>query len=95
MSRKLEAILAKIGPGDYVVVIKPGVFSDQTIAAGSRGRVLNIVRGFGSRAMKNKSYALVDIQNDDGETTARIRIPVWWLRPRNVLDDLADIDACD
>ena len=80
----------KVRPGEYVTILKSGDFwsGDKSrrhkVSEGDRARVLLVM------GTAKKRWALVDLVGKSGNVYGRIRIPSWWLRPRSVLDDLAE-----
>ena len=76
--------------GDEVVFIKAGRFGpkETEIAVGARGRVVSISPP-GSRSKKTKAW--VQVYGAGGNSIGPFNVPGWWLRPRSVLDDLAEI----
>jgi hypothetical protein len=83
--------VAKIEVGEYVTIIKAGTFRGRVFESGSKGRVVRVIKGAGSKSMRNKTYAEIDLLGGGGNVVDRIELPAWWLRPRSVLDDFADI----
>ena len=74
--------------GDQVVITKAGQFGQGArvmVAAGTKGRVVQVSNG------GKKSWAQVEVYGKAGNIIGVFRIPAWWLRPRSVLDDLAEI----
>ena len=82
--------MINVVPGDQVVIIKAGRFltpaGEIIIPIGTKGQVYSVASGKGK-----KRWALVEIYADNTKITGRIRMPAWWLRPRSILDDLAEI----
>lgn len=83
--------MTKVVAGEYVTIIKSGVFNGRRVETGSKGRVIRIIPGSGSQSMRNKTYAEIFLLGSAGNEVARIQLPSWWLRPRSVLDDFAEI----
>lgn len=84
--------MIQVKPGDRVAVTREGVFKtptgEITVKVGQRGRVLEMA----SRSHRNKKiWAKVEIFGEKGNVIARINMPGWWLVPRTVLDDLAEV----
>jgi hypothetical protein len=75
--------------GDQVVITREGKFGKGAtvrVAAGTKGRVVSI-----SPAGGKKRWSYVEVYGEAGNIIGVFRIPAWWLRPRSVLDDLAEI----
>jgi len=81
--------MINVVPGDQVVITKGGEFGSSNkvvVAAGTKGRVIGIASGSGK-----KRWAQVEVYGKAGNIIGVFRIPAWWLRPRSILDDLAEI----
>lgn len=83
--------MVKAVVGDYVTITKAGKFGGHPVEPGCKGRVIQLNRGGGSPSMRNKTWAEIDLLDAAGNVVARIELPLWWLQPRSVLDDFADI----
>lgn len=91
MRPSVEVIVAKVSEGEYVTIIKSGKFGGHTVESGRKGRVIRLISGAGSKSMRNKTWAQIELLGEAGNVVAHIELPAWWLRPRSVLDDFADI----
>jgi len=76
-------------PGEYATIIKAGKFGAHTVKPGDRARVVQYQDRTVSK--NRRVWALVDLVGVAGNSYGRINMPLWWLRPRSVLDDLAEI----
>ena len=75
--------------GEYATIIKAGEFDGHKVKPGDRARVVKIDQHYSTR--NKKFWAFVDLIGAAGNTYARIKVPLWWLRPRSILDDLAEV----
>lgn len=85
--------MIQVKTGDRVAIKRGGAFVTDTgreIATkpGQRGVVLRMER----RSNSNKKiWAQVDVLSSRGTSLGRVFIPGWWLEPKTVLDDLAEV----
>jgi hypothetical protein len=82
----------KVKVGDRVAIMREGKFKVSSgvfvTRFGQRGLVLKLE----SRSnRKKKVWAYVDVYGDGGNSIGRIYVPGWWLEPRSILDDLAEV----
>jgi hypothetical protein len=77
--------------GDRVTIMKGGTFKttsgEITVKSGYRARVLDLR----ARSSKKKIWAEVELFGVKGNAIGRICVPGWWLEPRTILDDLAEV----
>lgn len=83
----------KVKAGDRVAIMREGTFKTHTgkeftTTPGQRGRVVQLES---RSAHKKKIWALVEVYDAKGRIIARTHIPGWWLEPKSVLDDLAEV----
>lgn len=77
-----------VAPGDYATIIKAGEFEGHKVKPGDRAVVLEFHEHYSTN--NKKVWATVDLMGAAGNVHARIKIPSWWLRPRSLLDDIAE-----
>lgn len=80
--------MARPVPGEYATIIKEGKFGAYTVQPGDRAKVISLTKHYSTK--NKKVWALVDLVGAAGNSYGRINIPLWWLIPRSVLDDLAE-----
>ena len=76
--------------GEYVTIIKSGEFDGHKVKPGDRAKVVTL-QDRTTTPNHKRVWAVVDLIGAAGNTHGRVKMPLWWLRPRSVLDDLAEI----
>ena len=89
--------MPKVKPGEYVTFTKGGKFVDfragdrrqVIVEPGDRARVIQFTRTHD----KKKIWCGVQLfdRGSIGVVIALIDVPSWWLQPRTILDDLAEV----
>jgi hypothetical protein len=80
--------MAKVVVGEYATITKGGEFDGHKVNPGDRAKVMEFHEHYSTN--NKKVWATVDLVGTAGNVYARIKMPSWWLRPRSILDDLAE-----
>jgi hypothetical protein len=87
------------GLGDYATFTRGGSFALLSELTGLKERPIDVEPGQRCIVVKaghpryrekKKIWVYVRLVDADGNSNGMIEAPLWWLRPRSILDDLAE-----